>query len=91
MTGDISLLPPYSILGCNVTTNFLSLYYNSQVVECETLNWSNKTGLYCLGEGISAFVTTGHFSVSLTLAGKAVLATPVLAQDAAATAVLEFR
>ena len=39
--------------------------------------------MYCSGEGILGFVTTGHFSVRVTLAGKAVLAMPVLAQDAA--------
>jgi Tfp pilus assembly protein PilZ len=55
------------------------------------LNWSNTTGLYCFGEGILGFVTTGHFSVTVTLAGKAILAKPVLAQDAATTAGLEFR
>jgi len=55
------------------------------------LNWSNTAGLYCFGVGILGFVTTGHLSVTVTLAGKAVLAMPVLAQAAATTAGLEFR
>jgi len=36
-----------------------------------TLNWSNTAGLYCFGEGILGFVTTGHFSVGVILAGQA--------------------
>jgi len=58
---------------------------------CNTSNWSNTAGLYCFGEGILGFVTTGHFSVRVTAAGQAVLAVRVVAQGAATTAGLALR